>query len=83
MIYQMEGVNSKNYRNIIKNGFKDILPQSFDNIDKISNNLNFKNFFNQFEYDNIPSFLEKKETKNNFYWLRSKISLNNSLSKYI
>ena len=78
MLYQMEGgVNSGNYKNIIKNGFKDIPLQSFDNIDKKSNNLNIKNIFGQFEYEYKPSFFEKKETRPICYCLRSKISFNN------
>ena len=78
MLYQIEGgVNSGNYKNIIKNGFKDIPLQSFDNIDKKSNNLNIKNIFSQFEYEYKPSFFEKKETRPICYCLRSKISFNN------
>ena len=77
MLYQIEGVNSGNYKNIIKNGFKDIPLQSFDYNDKKSNNLNIKNIFGQFEYEYKPSFFEKKETRPICYCLRSKISFNN------
>ena len=78
MLYQMEGLNSRNYNDIIKYGFKDIPFPSFDNIDKMSNNnINIKNIFNQIENDNIPNLLEKKETKPVLHWLRSKTSLNN------
>jgi len=85
MLYGKAVINSQNYKDIKKNGFKEDFPfPSFDNLDLSNNNfINFKNNISQFEYDK-SNIIETKEIKFvSPYMLRSRISFSKPLSKLI